>query len=92
MRSTQQFSITLSNELAEMVRDKVQSGQYASESEVIREGLRALQRHDRAIETFLRDEVAAAYDANKADPSRAVSSAHVRSRLATARRSTSKAG
>ena len=92
MRSTQQFSITLSNELAAMVRDKVQSGEYASESEVIREGLRALQRHERAIETWLREEVAAAYDANKVEPLRAVSSAHVRSRLGAARKSTAKAG
>jgi putative addiction module CopG family antidote len=92
MRSTQQFSITLSNELAELVRGKVQSGEYASESEVIREGLRALQRHERAIETWLREEVAAAYDATKANPSRTVSTAQVRSRLAAARRSATKAG
>jgi antitoxin ParD1/3/4 len=91
MRSTQQFSITLPNELAEMVRGKVESGEYASESEVIRDGLRALQRHERAIEAWLREEVAAAYDATKADPSRAVSATHVRSRLAASRRSAGKA-
>ncbi|MGT3185016.1 ribbon-helix-helix domain-containing protein, partial [Yersinia enterocolitica] len=36
MRTTQQFSITLPNEMAEMVRSRVASGDYASESEVIR--------------------------------------------------------
>ena len=38
MRTTQQFSITLTHEMAEMVRAKVESGEYASESEVIRDG------------------------------------------------------
>ena len=33
MRSTRQLSITLPNEMAEMVRAKVESGEYASESE-----------------------------------------------------------
>jgi antitoxin ParD1/3/4 len=92
MRSTQQFSITLPNELAELVRDKVESGEYASESEVIREGLRALQHHQRAIDKWLREEVAATYDGTKADPSQVVSAAHVRSRLAAARKSAAKAG
>lgn len=32
MRSTQQFSITLPNEMAEAVRGKVAAGEYASES------------------------------------------------------------
>jgi putative addiction module CopG family antidote len=47
MRSTQQFSITLPNEMADAVRAKVAGGEYATESEVIREGLRALIAHDR---------------------------------------------
>ena len=83
MRSTQQFSITLPNEMANAVRAKVASGEYATESEVIRDGLRALLARDQAIERWLRDEVGAAYDALKAAPSRAVSTAQVRARLAT---------
>ena len=70
MRTTQQLSITLPHEMAELVRAKVESGAYASESEVIRDGLRALQLHERALESWLRDQVAPAYDAIKADPSR----------------------
>jgi putative addiction module CopG family antidote len=85
MRSTQQFSVTLSHELAKLVRNKVESGEYASESEVIREGLRALQRHERALEDWLREEVATTYDAMKADPTRVRSTAQVRARLASAR-------
>jgi putative addiction module CopG family antidote len=92
MRTTQQFSITLPHEMAEMVRAKVESGDYASESEVIRDGLRALQLHERALDTWLRDQVAPAYDAMKADPLRAVSAEKVRASLAAALESSLRAG
>ena len=92
MRTTKQFSITLPHEMAQIVRAKVESGEYASESEVIRDGLRALQLHERALETFLREQVAPAYDAIKADPSRAVSAETVRASLAAAHRSSLRAG
>ena len=82
MRSTQQFSITLPNEMADAVRAKVAGGQYATESEVIRDGLRALLARDQAVEDWLRNDVAAAYDALKADPSKAVSVGRVKARLA----------
>jgi antitoxin ParD1/3/4 len=82
MRTTQQMSITLPNELAEAVRAKVASGEYATESEVIRDGLRVLMARDRAVERWLREQVAPAYDALKRDPSRAVSVKQVRARLA----------
>jgi putative addiction module CopG family antidote len=92
MRSTQQFSITLPHEMAQLVRAKVESGEYASESEVIRDGLRALEMHQRALEAWLREDVAAAYDAIKADPSRAVSAEKVRASLAAAHKSALRAG
>jgi antitoxin ParD1/3/4 len=82
MRTTQQMSITLPNELAVAVRAKVASGEYASESEVIRDGLRVLMARDRAVESWLKDQVGPAYDALKTDPSRAVTAAQVRARLA----------
>jgi putative addiction module CopG family antidote len=87
MRTTKQFSITLPHEMAEMVRARVESGEYASESEVIRDGLRALEMHNRALEAWLREDVAAAYDAMKIDPSRVRSAAQVRASLAAARKS-----
>ena len=83
MRSTQQFSITLPHEMAEAVRAKVAGGEYATESEVIRDGLRVLMARDRAVEVWLRKDVAAACDALKADPSRAQGVAAVKARLAT---------
>ena len=82
MRSTQQFSVTLPNEMAAEVRAKVASGEYASESEVIRDGLRALQARDRAVEQWLRDEVVPAYRALKADPSSGSALTETRAALA----------
>jgi putative addiction module CopG family antidote len=83
MRTTQQFSITLPNDMAEAVRSKVAAGDYATESEAIRDGLRALLVRDRAVESWLRKEVGTAYDALKANPGRAVTVDQVRARLAS---------
>jgi putative addiction module CopG family antidote len=83
MRTAQQMSITLPNEMADAIRTKVRAGEYATESEVIREGLRALLNRDRAIENWLQNQVVETYDALKADPSRAVTIDQVRARLAS---------
>lgn len=56
--------------------------EYATESEVIRDGLRVLVARDRAIENWLLQSVGPAYDALKASPARAVPLAKVRARLA----------
>ena len=85
MRTTRQMSVTMPHEMAEMVRAKVTSGEYASESEVIRDGLRALAARDRAVESWLRDQVLPAYDRLQADPDRALNSDAVRDRLSAAR-------
>ncbi len=71
MRTTQSLSITLPIDMAEMVKAKVASGEYATESEVIRDGLRTLAARDAAVERWLNEDVAKAYDAYKADPSSA---------------------
>jgi antitoxin ParD1/3/4 len=67
MRTTQALSITLPLSMAEMVKAKVASGEYASESEVIRDGLRMLSTRDAVVEKWLREEVLATYDAVEAD-------------------------
>ena len=82
MRTTQQLSITLPNEMADVVKTKVRSGEYASESEVIRDGLRALLVRDRAVESWLQNEVLAAYDGLRAEPASAVGVDQLRARLA----------
>ena len=68
MRTTQALSITLPHDMAQMVKDKVASGEYASESEVIRDGLRTLAARDAMVEKWLREEVAPTYDRVMADP------------------------
>ena len=50
-------TFSLPKEHADFIDAKVASGDYASGSEVIREGLRALQARDAAIERWLREEV-----------------------------------
>ena len=67
MRTTQSLSITLPLEMAQMVKAKVSSGEYATESEVIRDGLRTLAARDAAVEKWLLDEVAPTYDRVMAD-------------------------
>ena len=86
MRSTQQFSITLPNEMANVVKAKVATGEYATESEVIRDGLRTLLARDQAIEAWLITQVGPAYDALKKDASRAVSANDVRAAIAAEHR------
>ena len=46
MRPAEKLSITLPADMARMVRDKVEGGAYASNSEVIREALRAWQERE----------------------------------------------
>uniref|UniRef100_UPI0030DB8948 ribbon-helix-helix domain-containing protein n=1 Tax=Pseudomonas sp. RA_5y_Pfl1_P24 TaxID=3088706 RepID=UPI0030DB8948 len=85
MRSTQQMSITLPIEMAALVKAKVAAGEYATESEVIRDGLRAMLARDRAMEDWLRDEVIPTAAALKAEPDRALSAEQVREHMATKR-------
>lgn len=82
MRTTQQLSITLPKEMAEAIKAKVKTGEYATEREVIRDGLRTLLARDRAVDNWLHDQVGQAYDALQADPSRAITLDAVRARLA----------
>ena len=69
MHGAERFSVTLPQDLAQMVKAKVASGEYSSESEVIGEGLRALLGRDRNLESWLGSEAASASDQLKADPS-----------------------
>jgi putative addiction module CopG family antidote len=59
MRKSKPISVTLTPELAQGVKDRVAAGAYASDSEVIRAGLRALfakeeAEYDAAVEHWLR--------------------------------------
>ena len=72
MSKIQKRTISLPDEHAEFVDKLVSSGAYASASEVVRAGLRALQERDAAVERWLREEVAPVYDAMQDDPHRGI--------------------
>lgn len=82
MRTTKQLSITLPNDMAEALKERVAAGAYASESEIIRDGLRVLFARDEAVEEWLRREVVTAYDELREDPSRAIDATEMRTHLA----------
>jgi len=73
MSAVQKRTFSLPAKQARFIDTKVRAGTYASASEVVRAGLRALEERDAAIESWLRSEVGPVYDAMKADPKRAVS-------------------
>ena len=81
MRSSKPLTITLPTEMARSVKQRVASGAYSSESEVIREGLRALDLQEAALEHWLETEVVARYEAWRANPEDGLSGAQVRAAL-----------
>ena len=86
MRNTQPLTVTLPHDMAAMVKAKVASGEYATESEVVRDGLRALQARDTALEAWLRGEVAKSCDEFAADPSIGIPAEEMIGRLRAAYR------
>ena len=72
MAAAEKRTFSLPSEQAHYIDRLVSSGTYASGSEVIRAGLRALQERDAAVERWLREEVVPVAAAMQADPSRAI--------------------
>jgi antitoxin ParD1/3/4 len=60
------FSIT--TQQAEFIDRKVAEGVYASGSEIIREGLRAIKAREERIERWIVEEIIPAYEEWKANP------------------------
>jgi putative addiction module CopG family antidote len=83
MQLSKRFHITLPNDMADFIKDKIANGEYATESDVIDEGLRALEAREQSLNNWLHHEVGAAYDALKADPTRAISINQLRETLAS---------
>ena len=72
MAAAEKRTFSLLTEQADYIDRLVASGTYATGSEVIRAGLRALQERDAAVERWLRDEVVPVAVAMQANPDRAI--------------------
>jgi antitoxin ParD1/3/4 len=81
MRNSVSVKVSLPPEMAESIKRRVTSGAYASESEVIREGLRALDAREAIVEEWLRAEGVARFDAYHRDESQVHSPNEVIERL-----------
>ena len=77
MPSPEKRTFSLPAKQAGYIDTLVASGSYASGSEVVRAGLRALQERDAAVEKWLREEVTGVCDAMQADPGGAIPAAQV---------------
>ena len=82
MPAVQKRTVSLTAEQARTIDQLVATGGYASASEVVRAGLRALVERDAAIERWLRDEVAPVADANRVNPNGALSADQIASAMA----------
>ena len=81
MSAAAKRTFSLPTEQADYIDALVQTGTFASASEVVRAGLRALQERDAAVAKWLREEVAPVYDAMIADPSRGIAADGVAKQL-----------
>ena len=72
MPDTHQISVTLPDDMAAAVARKVESGEYASASEVLLDGVRSLMERDEGLEHWLRTEVVAAHAEYLADPTNVI--------------------
>jgi len=72
MGAAEKRTFSLPPEQSEYIDRLVATGTYATSSEVIRAGLRALQERDAAVERWLRDEVVPAAIAIQRNPERAL--------------------
>lgn len=83
MAAAEKRTFSLPSEQAAYIDRLVATGTYATSSEVIRAGLRALQERDTAVERWLREEVVPVATAMQADPDRAIPAARVFGKVRT---------
>jgi Arc/MetJ-type ribon-helix-helix transcriptional regulator len=91
-------TITLTPELIQSLRDRVATGEYVSESDLICEALSALDTSKEAasaspqFEAWLRNETAAAYDEIEKDPTQFVTLEEIQQALSAEYARATKAG
>lgn len=90
MDATRRLEVELPEGLADAVRARVQSGEFADESEVVATGLALLEDRDRdsedpELESWLRREVVPAYEEWKASGETGLTADEVRASLARRR-------
>jgi antitoxin ParD1/3/4 len=93
MPDTEKLSIELPTSVARIIREKVDSGEYASQSEVVSDGV--LQLNGSAIELaddWLRKEAVPALEALEAEPSRGLTPEQVLAHLHERHNALRKAG
>jgi len=90
MQPAEKLSITLPADMARMVRDKVEGGSYASNSEVIREALRTWQERE-AMKAERLDQVRQKIAESVNDPRPSLTAKQARTRLKTLHQKTVKA-
>src|ERR1700686_1526169 len=90
MHPAEKLSITLPADMARMVRDKVEGGSYASNSEVIREALRTWQERE-AMKVQRLDGIREKIAESINDPRPSLTAKEVRKRLKALHQTTVKA-
>ena len=91
MAHSHHLNITLSEEAAEFVRNRVSSGEYASESDVINEGLETLKAEVDERKRWEQEVVIPSYERFMANPSSAIPLEKVMQNLEAKRRERRKA-
>lgn len=89
-QSDAQVTPVVPPEVAAAVNARVESGEYANQGEVVRNGLRLLTEEDYllsdpAVERWLREVVVPVAEATRADPSRSIPADEVRAHFAARR-------
>ncbi len=69
MRTARSFTVTLPPEVADIVDEKLATGEYASESDIVSDALRGLRELSPAVERWLVDEVVPSCRETADDPS-----------------------
>lgn len=84
--ASERLTITLTPELLEFVRERTAEGDYNSDSEVIRDGLRLLKERDNAVRQWLTEKVVPSYLQYKANPESAMTREQIEEQLDRDRR------